>query len=323
MDPIYESYQESVILEAFKSSLLTKVFKTAANKKKQAPYWDRDQADADGMMPDKNFMNRLKQDIGSMMRQLDLANVPDSAVIELPKDAFRKKANKKQYRSAIFVNDDYLPLFYASYFDDGTINYVSIIGEFRRRGEAEPKMSWVLSDDEVTKAIVVADYEKYFNTGTGKYRDRWKSKEDAVALMDASQVLAANAERYKAALAKKKSEDLNVNKVIDDLISALKDTAVAYGKMPMTADQFARYGDNKVLNFIDGIDKQIREVRKMLENIDDKFHTWMVPEKARVNAIIKNSEAWIRISKTFVESGELSKQMLEQINFLRNNQKKY
>jgi hypothetical protein len=316
MDLINEAYRESLIIEAFKSSLLTKIFKASANKKVKARYWDKDKADAEGYMKDANFMNRLKQDIGNMLKQLDLSNVPDNAVIELDKQEFRKKANKKQYRSVIFTDDNYLPIFYASFYDDGTINYVSTIGEFQRRGEATPKLSWVMSDDQVTKAIVVADYEKYFNAGVSKNKERWMNKGDALALHSNADILNANINRYKKMLVDKKSKESNFPGEVGKLIDAFTEVSKAFSKMNFSPKAFENSGVSSAISFLKSFNERIDKIQRIVKDLESGS-SWRVDDKKQVDVIMANNRAWLKVANNFIENGELDKSSRELLSKLR------
>lgn len=322
MDPIFESYKETVIIEAFKSKLLTQIFKNAANKKKVAPFWDRDKADADGMVPDRNYMNVMKQQLGSMLKQLDLANVPDDAVIIKDVEDFRKKANKKQYRSVIFTDDNYMPIYYASFYDDGTINYVNVLGSHRRRGDSEPKLSHVFVDKDVTKAVVIADYDKYYNAGGDKRSERWNSKIGAIALMDTADILKSNIDKYKRLLAQKKSGDVDLSSKADDVIAAMQNVLLAYSKITLDAKSFKKYGHNKILSFINNLDKQVREINNTIENTKSSY-SWSTPSKKQIDGIVRDSELWISVAKAYVENGEFDERSNNIISTLRKNQTHY
>lgn len=304
MDLIYESYKEAVLVESFKSSILTKMFKAAKNKKIVAKYWDKDKADADGMMPDTNFMNRLTQDIGGMMKQLDLANVPDEAVIELPKDNFRKKANKKAYRYAIFTNDEYMPKYYASFYDDGNIHYVSYIGQYVRRGESDPKVSWIMEDPDVTKAVVIADYEKYFNAGTSKNKERWMSKMDATALHSNASILNNNIDRYAKMLVDKKSKEADFPADVDKLIEAFAELSKAFSSMNFSPASFSNSGVMGALNFLKSFSERIDKIQRVVKDLENGSF-WRINDKKQVEVIMSNNRSWIKVANNFIENGEL------------------
>jgi hypothetical protein len=308
MDLIYESYQEAVLTEAFKSKVLTQIYKAAANKKTVARYWDKDKADEDGMIPDKNFIDVMKQQIGSMVKQLDLANVPDNAVVVVPKEDLKKKANKKAYRNVIFTDDNNMPIYFGNFWDDGTINYVTVVGRYQLRGEADAKLSHVMADPDVKNAVVIIDFENYMKLGADKSKARYASKTDAVALQTEKEALEKNLDRYKTILAKRKAENPEVQKVQDNMIKAFSAAMQTYASFDMAPGDFQRYGDNKILKFLTQFEKQIAI---LVGAIDDakKKETRSVyfggDYGKKLGAELIAAKQWLAKANKFVRTGEL------------------
>lgn len=307
MDLIYESYKEAVLAEAFKSKTLSNLFKKSSQVLAKTRKYNFDKQEYENNMS-AELLKSLKDDVKAFFTQIDAANISEDDVLEVPVADVKKKINKKNWQAAIFTKKG-LPTYFAKFFDDGTINYVSkITGAYTSGKNRSERHTLKDAVDYSDSAIVINDASKYFKIGEDKRKARFASQRDAAALQSDKEILDSNLSRYRTILAQRKAENPEVEKIQANMIKAFSDAMKAYSNFEMKPEDFKKYGDNKILKFLTSFEKEIANLvdaindAKTKKSIAGSFYS---DYGRKLAGELYDAKQWLARANKFIRTGEL------------------
>jgi hypothetical protein len=252
---LFECYQNILLTEAFKSTILSDVFNAAKYKKVNKYNYETGKYED---TTDNSYVRQLKRTIGYILSRMDASNITNDEVEIIKPDVLRKKVNKAKYMFAIGLTDK-IPQYVVKFYDDGTINSVDAVSN------SEYKANFKRALEYSDEFVVIDNIKDWFKVGAGKNKERYIAKTDALAFKYDYDVKRANLERYKKAMAEVKSSDPKIDASLVKLKDVYNQILVAMSSVDLS--KYSSYDQPKFIKNLENVVKLIGNFNNLEKDI--------------------------------------------------------